>query len=229
MTTEKSFWSSLPGILTAVAGVIGALGTLVGALYTAGIIGHREKTPAMDAQPRQEAKATQISPATDAAPRARLRAGPATLSSEMVNAMLVRLGFYDKHRNAGGKGLTHQYEPHSIGNAVVVVDRATGLMWQKGGSGPMTLAAAETYVGGLNAERFAGFGNWRLPTLEEAMSLMEPQTFDGLHVAPMFQRGQSFIWTADRAPDGRSWVLYFHDGALSTERPTFNAWVRAVR
>ena len=167
--------------------------------------------------------------ATDAPTTVRLRAGPATLSSEMVDAMLVKHGFYDKNRNAGGKGLTHHYEPHSIGNAVVVVDRATGLMWQKGGSGPMTLADAEAYTGGLNAERFAGFGNWRLPTLEEAMSLMEPQAFDGLHVAPMFQRGQSFIWTADRAPDGRSWVLYFHDGALSTERTTFNAWVRAVR
>ena len=229
MSTAKSFWSSLPGILTAVAGVIGALGTPVGALYTAGIIGHREKTPAVDAQPRQEAKATQTSPATDAATRLRLRAGPATLSSEMVNAMLVIHGFYDKNRNAGGKGLAHQYEPHNIGDAVVVADRATGLMRQKGGSDPMTLPAAETYIGGLNAERFAGFGNWRLPTLEEAMSLMEPRAYDGVHVAPVFPRNESFIWIADRATDGRSWLLSFHDGALGAEIPNFNAWVRALR
>jgi hypothetical protein len=93
----------------------------------------------------------------------------------------------------------------------------------------MILPAAETYVGGLNAERFAGFGNWRLPTLEEAMSLMEPQAFDGVHFTPVFRRSQSFIWTGDRVTNGRSWVLYFHDGTLGAENPNFNAWVRAVR
>jgi hypothetical protein len=229
MSTDKSFWSSLPGILTALAGVIGAVATLVGALYTAGVIGHYGKKPATEVQPRQDAAAKQESPAKDAPATLRLRSGPTTLSSEMINAMLVKYGFYDKARNAGGKGIAHQYDPQAVGDAVVVIDRATGLMWQKTGSSPMTRANAEKYIGGLNAERFAGFNNWRLPTAEEVASLTEPHAQDGFHIGAVFQRGINFIWTADRAPDGRAWVLYFQDGLLAAESTAFNAWVRAVR
>ncbi|MFH0341304.1 MAG: TIR domain-containing protein [Chromatiales bacterium] len=159
----------------------------------------------------------------------RFRSVAATLPNDKVNSMLVNHGFYDKIRNASGKGIVHKYEPQAIGDAVVVLDHATGLMWQKGGSDPMTLADAENYISRLNAERFAGFSEWRLPTLEEAMSLMEPQAYDELHIAQVFQRGVNFIWTVDRTTDGRAWVLYFYDGILSPEDVKFNAWVRAVR
>jgi hypothetical protein len=226
----KSFWSSLSGVLTALAGVIGAVGTLVGALYTAGIIGQRANAPAVSARATtQGEKAATASPVPEVPASMRLRSTPERLTNEMVDAMLVKHGFYDKQRNTGGKGLVHLYAPHVIGEAIVVVDRATGLMWQKGGSGPLTFSAAEANVAGLNAERFGGFGNWRLPTLEEAASLMEPQPLDGVHVDPVFQRSESIIWTADHATDGRRWVLYFHDGTLAAENPNFNAWVRAVR
>jgi len=158
-----------------------------------------------------------------------LRSVAVTLSSDQVNAMLVKGGFYDKKRNASGKGIAHEYESQAIGDAVVVVDHATGLMWQKAGSNTMNLADATNYINRLNAEKFAGFSDWRLPTLEEAMSLMEPQAHDEFHIDPVFQRGVNFIWTADRTPDGRGWVLYFYDGILAAEQADFNAWTRPVR
>lgn len=153
----------------------------------------------------------------------------AGLSSASVNAMLVRRDFFDKRRNASGKGIAHEYEPRAIGDAVVVIDHATRLMWQKGGSSLMTLDKAEDYIGRLNAERYAGFSDWRLPTLEEAMSLLEPEAYDEIHIDPVFQRGVNFIWTADRTPTGRGWMIYFYSGILAAETPQFNAWVRAVR
>lgn len=152
-----------------------------------------------------------------------------SLSSDKVNTMLVKHDFYDKIRNASGKGVTHKYKPQAIADAVVVIDHATRLMWQKKGSEPMTLNKAENYISHLNTKTFAGFSDWRLPTLEEAMSLMEPQAYDKFHIAPVFHRGVNFIWTADRTPDGRGWMLYFFDGYLNAEQPGFNAWVRAVR
>jgi len=42
---DKSFWSTIPGILTGVAAIITAIGGLVAALYTAGIIGGRSTSP----------------------------------------------------------------------------------------------------------------------------------------------------------------------------------------
>ena len=158
-----------------------------------------------------------------------LRSVPAVLSHDEVNAMLVRHGFYDQDLNAGGKGIRHDYEAQVIASKVVVLDHATGLMWQKGGSETMALADADSYIGRLNTARFAGFADWRLPTVEEAMSLMEPQAHDELHVDPVFQKGINFIWTADLTPAGRGWVLYFYNGFLRSEPVEFNAWIRAVR
>ena len=104
-----------------------------------------------------------------------------------------------------------------------------GLTWNWARSASMTLGEAERYIRGLNAESFAGFSDWRLPTLEEAMSLMEPAARDQLHVDPVFARGVNFIWTADRVADGRGLVIYFYDGILRPERIEFNAGVRAIR
>jgi hypothetical protein len=160
-----------------------------------------------------------------------LRNAAASLSNAQIDAMLTKFDFYDKARNAGGKGIPHRYEPQAIGEATLVLDRATGLMWQKAGSDEaMPLADADAYIKRLNAQKFAGFADWRLPTLEEAMTLMEPKASDKMYIAPQFKRGINFIWTADHGTDASSgFVLYFFDGTLSRESAQFNAWVRAVR
>ncbi len=63
-----------------------------------------------------------------------LRAQPSTLSDDEVKAMLATKGFYDSNWNKDGNGLTHQYEEKTINGEKVVLDHATGLMWQQGGS-----------------------------------------------------------------------------------------------
>jgi hypothetical protein len=163
-------------------------------------------------------------------PRITLRRTPATLSSDMVKVLLVKHGLYDKNWNPGGQGVGNVYEPQIHGNTVVLFDRTTALTWQRGGSrDAMTFDAAKTYVQRLNEEKLAGFSDWRLPTLEEALSLMEPQAVEEMHIDPSFERGVNFIWTADTANEDRAWMIYFYDGIATTERNSFNAWVRAVR
>ena len=159
-----------------------------------------------------------------------LRREPQTLSSDNVKTLLVKYGFYDKRWNASGKGIAHRFESQIKGNVVIVHDAATDLMWQKSGSSnPMKFTDAEQYVGRLNAEKFAGYNDWHLPTVEEAMSLMEPQAYDSLHIDPEFERGADIMWTSDRATDGRIWMLYFYNGIISLEPGSFNAWVRVTR
>ncbi|MGH7455338.1 MAG: DUF1566 domain-containing protein, partial [bacterium] len=105
-----------------------------------------------------------------------------TLSGEAVKAMLKQYDFYCAEHSLSkdwshpqGKGINHKYEVQQQGK--VVVDHTTGLMWQQSGSPQfMTHENAEDYVAQLNKDRFAGFGDWRLPTLKEAMSLMEPKS-----------------------------------------------------
>jgi hypothetical protein len=160
-----------------------------------------------------------------------LRAVQAVVTRDDVAAALVRLDLYDAKRNGGGKGVKHQYGVATVGSAIVVEDKATALMWQRGGSSQeMTRADAASYIAKLNADRYAGYADWRLPTFEEAMSLMEAKGPDDYHIDAKFQRPPYFIWTADRVADSKSGiVVYYYDAVLSAESEDFNAAVRAVR
>jgi hypothetical protein len=179
--------------------------------------------------------AASLSPSVSARPELAtpcLRATPAATTRDDIRATLVKLDFYDAKRNPTGKGVKHQYAQEIVGGAVTVGDRATALMWQKGGSDrdDMTQAEAAAYIDKLNGAKYAGFADWRLPTLEEAMSLMEPQASDGCHIDLAFQRPPFFIWTSDQAPGEKEGiVVYYCDGTLAGEPTSFNASVRAVR
>ena len=62
---------------------------------------------------------------------------------------------------------------------LVVVDTINGLMWQQSGSDTiMKFEEVEGYIRRLNEQTFAGFSAWRLPTLEEAMSLTQIDSDD---------------------------------------------------
>ncbi|MGH7496382.1 MAG: protein kinase domain-containing protein [bacterium] len=153
------------------------------------------------------------------------------LSEATVKAMLKKRGFFDANWNKIGNGIRHQYESAQTFGQVVIIDQTTGLMWQQGGSAErMTLRAALTYIETLNRNGFAGCRNWRLPTLEEAMSLMEPQTgaYD-LHIASRFDPKQYWIWTTDAESGRKVWAVDFGIGCCSPVEATRASYIRAVR
>jgi hypothetical protein len=164
-------------------------------------------------------------------PAIELRSTPRETSVAEAKAMVTAHGFPHARWNAGAKGVRHDYESEVVAGAVVVADRAIGLTWQKDGSPrPLSYEDALAYVRGLDEQRHAGFDDWRLPTLEEAMSLMEPRKNGDYYLDPVFERSAaSVMWTSDAAPEGRRWVVYYYDGIASVESANFNAGVRAVR
>ena len=102
---------------------------------------------------------------------------------------------------------------------------------QSGSANYIKYAEAEKYIRDLNTQCFAGFDNWRLPTLEEVMSLMEPEKKSGdLYIAPEFDRNQPYIWTADKESAGVVWVASFFFGNCDRCVVAYNlSSVRAVR
>jgi hypothetical protein len=103
-------------------------------------------------------------------------------------------------------------------------------MWQQSGSpNSITYADAEKYIRDLNDKHFAGYNDWRLPTLEEAMSLMEPTKHGELYLDPIFDRTQRWIWTADKESAGRAWDVYFFNGYCLHYDFGYGRYVRAVR
>ena len=144
--------------------------------------------------------------------------------------MLAERGFFDAHRNPRGSGVAHRYR--LLDGGQVVADDATGLQWQRGGSpGRRTLEGARDYVSGLRRGALGGFSDWRLPTLEEAMSLTEPTRSDGgLHLDPIFGDETWLMWTADRESLVAPWVVYLDGGTCLVHVPMGgSAHVRAVR
>jgi hypothetical protein len=178
-----------------------------------------------------------------------LRSEKQTVSVNDAKVMVVTDHFYHATWNAGGQGLVHRYETKAVKNVLLVVDHATGLMWQRGGSGEGDGSQgdrkdADDYVRALNAKKYAGFDDWRLPTLEEAMSLMTPpekgqpaemmygeKTEKGVnHIDASFENSVApMVWTADMQSPERGWMLYFWDGICTLETVNHNCYVRAVR
>lgn len=160
-----------------------------------------------------------------------LRGTPDNISSARLIQMLIAHNFYDTRNHPAGKGIEGGYEFESIEDAAVVRNSVTGLMWQHSGIGTQqTQDSALEQVKRMNERGFGGFTNWRLPTLEEAMSLLTPATQAGMHASALLTPGDSpVIWTADLAGERAAWLVYLYDGTAGVESPVYNAWARAVR
>jgi len=127
----------------------------------------------------------------------------------------------------------NRYAMKSLHRDEVVVDRETGLMWQQAASSEhMLYSLATEWINNLNKRGFAGYNDWRLPTLEEAMTLMEhAPNSAGLYIDPIFNsKRRSWMWTADRGEADSAWYVNFNYGYSRLNRiNSSNNQVRAVR
>ena len=146
--------------------------------------------------------------------------------------MLKHNNLFDRFLNPEGVGKTHEFDLRVINGDSVVVDAASGLFWQKSGSlGAMSLSKAVTWIDELNSNKFADYDDWRLPTLEEAMGLMERTTKNGgLYIDPIFDQRQRWIWTSNRVVGAaQTWVVVFVNGSCYDYYLYDDDYVRAVR
>ena len=133
-------------------------------------------------------------PKTVKSARVSLRAEPQEVSENYVKYMFKRYNFFDSYWNTSGS-FDNDFVDSGDGT---VTDRATGLMWQQGGSlKPLAWRLAKSYVNSLNKNRSAGYSDWRLPTIDELVSLIEKSDTGGLHIHSMFDMKQKHCWSKD--------------------------------
>jgi hypothetical protein len=113
-----------------------------------------------------------------------------------------------------------------------VTDRATGLMWEKSGSKDyINYEKAKKYIEELNRKQFAGYSDWRLPTVDEMTSLLEPEKqSNGDYINPIFDSKQWWCWSADTVKGWMAaWLVYFLNGDVNWNNLFSNNYVRGVR
>ena len=111
-----------------------------------------------------------------------------------------------------------------------ITDRSTRLVWQQAGSDhPISWYEAHEYIEKLNKDHLAGCANWRLPTVDELMSLVTevPRAVD-LCIEPLFDQGKRWLWSSDRRSYVAAWYVSLDLGYVSWQDFACYYFVRAV-
>jgi hypothetical protein len=130
--------------------------------------------------------------------------------------------------------IDHIYEEKAIKYDDIVIDHTTRLMWQRSGSPkPMRWKEAKRWVSELNDRGYVSYNDWRLPTVEEAASLLESSKRNGILIDRVFDNRQKRIWTCDKKSPIESWYVDFKGnlffGPVVSGNDSKRISVRAVR
>lgn len=122
------------------------------------------------------------------------------------------------------------YEVQILHDKYVVIDHRNRLMWQQAGSPTMMIwKDTKDYIASLNQEQFAGYSNWRLPTIEELQSLLKSIENDqGLYLDPVFGSMQKYCWAIDK-DSSNAWRVNFLINNTTSTQTESTFYVRAVR
>jgi len=164
--------------------------------------------------------------------RVRLRSQPQTISEPAgIASVIYAYNFYHYDYNKFGKFL-NDFKANPDGT---VTARATGLIWQASGSEEhKTLDRVHGYIEELNRKQFAGYSDWRLPTIEELASLVREKQLGGyLYInTQLFGKKQKRCWSADTGSPDSTWYISFFTGRalwIKVENMSRGYSVRAVR
>jgi hypothetical protein len=133
------------------------------------------------------------------------------VQEEDIPGIVKNNNFYDAIRNP--KGIFNNFLVDN-GNDLTT-DKTTGLMWQRHGLDITSIRKMRQNVARLNKEKYAGFSDWRLPTMEEALSLMQPEkNRNDLHLDPAFSGDIPFIFVAEERDPGGYWFCDYKRGSV---------------
>ena len=137
--------------------------------------------------------------------RVRLPHSSGDVSDDQIPGLVRSYDFFDSKYNPQG-GFSNYLVDN--GDGLTVTDKVTGVMWQRHGSDLISIRQMQRHTAELNKKSFAGYSDWRLPSIEEAASLLEPSLNDkGLYLHPCFSKQQPFIFLDGQRRPGGYWFI----------------------
>lgn len=148
-----------------------------------------------------------VQSANEQSPMVKLSDEACHLTDEQIEQLIQHWGFCDQIFN---KQADFDNILIDSGNDLTVIDYRTGLLWQRFGLDLCSIRNMKKQIEELNDKGFAGYHDWRMPTVDEALSLMESKANEkGVFLHPCFSKEQPFIFTsAKRKPTGYWFVDY---------------------
>ena len=113
----------------------------------------------------------------------------------------------------------------------LVFDSKNKIIWNKSGSkGILKYNETQDWIDDLNNNRYCGFNNWRLPTIEEILSLINPENIKKNRslLNSLFSDKLDIIWTGDKINKEKYWVLLTNRGTVHPYKLDDRAFVVPV-
>jgi hypothetical protein len=111
-----------------------------------------------------------------------------------------------------------------------VQDNRTGLIWQRASSETMTRSDALNYCSGLS---LAGTSDWRLPTINELLSIVDDtRSFPAIDPSAFPSTESDHFWTSSplaSASEIGAWYVHFSYGTSGYSNTSSAYRVRCVR
>ena len=111
----------------------------------------------------------------------------------------------------------------------VIIDQSTRLAWQQSGSlYPMHWQDAQAYIQRLSKANTGGYNNWRLPTINELLSLLNPMSREDFCMESMFSNVQKWLWSADTRSKKSAWTVDVEMGFVTSSDVLDYYYVKGV-
>jgi serine/threonine-protein kinase len=112
----------------------------------------------------------------------------------------------------------------------VIVDAMTNLAWQQSGSeSVLPWDQANEYIHTLNHRKSGGYENWRLPTINELLSLLTPPPpGEDFCFQSSMSSLQKWIWSGDTRSKRAAWYLDVEMGFVASGDVLDGFYVKAV-
>lgn len=150
----------------------------------------------------------------------RLRSQAKKMTGEQLKYFLKAKNIYEFRFNPDGN-FPNKLERLELNENSVIRDKATGLMWYNGKlSGKESYKNANEWIAKLKKEKYWGHSDWRMPTVEEAATLLEKiKNSKGLRINNVFPAKLNSIWTCDQDEKNNRWVILLTSGLIYAPSP----------
>lgn len=133
------------------------------------------------------------------------------MSEEEVAELIRRYNLFDLNYNIEGAFRGYLVDN---GDNLTVSDKVTGLMWQRGGLDIMSHRMMRRELKKINEQKFAGYSDWRLPTIPEALSLIAKKAGEAdTHLHRCFSSAIAFVFVNATRKTGGYWFVDFKQGS----------------